>query len=99
MNNYYNNNQNSPSFGMWLTLSILCAIFASRICGIIAIIFIVVANSAYKNGNLAEYQYNLKIVKIVLTIGLVVGIVFFVLGSVFGFLFGVLRFFTHHIFW
>ena len=86
-NNGYNNyppNQSCPSFGLWLGLSIACALLASKICGIIAIIYIVFANNAYKQGDYTKYQSNFKTVKIALIIGLVLGIVSFVFGFFFG---------------
>lgn len=49
-NNGYPSNQSCPSFALWLALSIACAIFASKICGIIGAVYIILANNAYKKG-------------------------------------------------
>lgn len=87
-NNPYNNNpynkypQNTscPSFGLWLGLSIACALIASKLCGIIGVIYIVFANDAYKHGNYQKYEANFKTVKIALLIGLIIGIIAFFFG-------------------
>ena len=73
MNNYNNNplppTQSCPSFGLWLALSIACTLLANKLCGIIAIVYIVFANTAYMQGNYEKYESNFKTVKIALLIG------------------------------
>ena len=66
--------QNAPSFGTWLTLSILCAVFLNKICGVIGIIFIIMGNNAFKIGNFDDYEKQLKRCKIALLVGLILGI-------------------------
>ena len=69
----YPSSQNAPSFGTWLTLSILCAVFLNKICGVIGIIFIIMGNNAFKIGNFDDYEKQLKRCKIAL-LGLILGI-------------------------
>lgn len=61
MNNYNNNpmppNQSCPSFSLWLALSIVCLLLANKICGIVAIVYIVlqtplICRAIMKNMNL-----------------------------------------------
>ena len=70
----YPSSQNAPSFGTWLTLSILCAVFLNKICGVIGIIFIIMGNNAFKIGNFDDYEKQLKRCKIALLVGLILGI-------------------------
>ena len=62
MNNYNNNplppSQSCPSFGLWLALSIACTLLANKLCGIIAIVYIVFANTAYMQGNYTDRCYS-----------------------------------------
>lgn len=94
-NNNYNNNynnyggpaaQNCPSFALWLTLGILCALFASRICGVISIIYLIMGNTAYKAGNYPQYESQFKTVRIALVIGLVLWIVLRIFRIIGGFI-------------
>ena len=76
MNNYNNNplppSQSCPSFGLWLALSI------------IAIVYIVFANTAYMQGNYEKYESNFKTVKIALLIGVILGIIKIIFRLFFG---------------
>lgn len=79
---------NFPSYGTYLTLSILSFIFTSWICGLISIIQITKGNTAYKNGDAFTYQKCVKNSKTALIVGLVIGILniilqvsLFMLGS------------------
>lgn len=90
MNNYNNNpmppNQSCPSFGLWLALrlSIVCLLLANKICGIVAIVYIVFANTAYMQGNYEKYESNFKTVKIALLIGVILGIIKIIFRLFFG---------------
>lgn len=88
MNNYNNNpmppNQSFPSFGLWLALSIVCLLLANKICGIVAIVYIVFANTAYMQGNYEKYESNFKTVKIALLIGVILGIIKIIVRFFFG---------------
>ena len=83
MNNYNNNpmppNQSCPSFSLWLALSL-----ANKICGIVAIVYIVFANTAYMQGNYEKYESNFKTVKIALLIGVILGIIKIIFRLFFG---------------
>lgn len=70
----YQNTPNCPSYSMWLTLSILCAVMLNTICGIIGIVYVVMGNNAFKAGDYAQYESNTKTMKIALLIGLILGI-------------------------
>ena len=88
MNNYNNNpmppNQSCPSFSLWLALSIVCLLLANKICGIVAIVYIVFANTAYMQGNYEKYESNFKTVKIALLIGVILGIINIIFRLFFG---------------
>ena len=88
MNNYNNNplppSQSCPSFGLWLALSIACTLLANKLCGIIAIVYIVFANTAYMQGNYEKYESNYKTVKIALLIGVILGIIKIIFRLFFG---------------
>lgn len=91
--NYYNNGgrynngypvSQCPSFALWLVLGILCALFSSRICGVIGIIYLLMANNSFKAGNYPQYESQIKTVKIALLAGLIIGIALFMIGFVAG---------------
>ena len=88
MNNYNNNplppSQSCHSFGLWLALSIACTLLANKLCGIIAIVYIVFANTAYMQGNYEKYESNFKTVKIALLIGVILGIIKIIFRLFFG---------------
>lgn len=69
------NNGETPGFVKYLILSILETLCCCQIAGIIGIVFTVLFNSAYKSGNIADFESKQKIAKVVLLIGLGIGIV------------------------
>ena len=78
-NGYYNQNMNqmnqkTPGFTKYLILSILQTLCCCQITGIIALVFTLFANSAFKKGDIADYQYKIKGARTSLIIGLVIGI-------------------------
>ncbi|MCM1495569.1 MAG: CD225/dispanin family protein [Bacteroides sp.] len=62
-------------FGLMLGLSIAELVCCFPICGIIGIIFAVLANNAYKEGDYTTYEKQAKTVKITLIVGLIVGLI------------------------
>lgn len=78
-------NGDAPGFIKYLVLSILETLCCSWIPGVIGIIFTVLFNSAYKSGNIADYESKKKIAKVALWIGLAVGII---ANLLIGFLYG-----------
>ena len=76
-NNYSMNNQiqgSTPGFTKYLTLSILQLACCSQVPGIIALVFTILFNSAYKRGDMTDYESKKKNAKIALIIGLVIGV-------------------------
>ena len=76
--NGYNQNMpvgSAPEFTKYLILSIVEMICCCQITGIIGIVFAVMANSAFKIGNMMDYQAKIKNTKTTLLIGLAIGIV------------------------
>lgn len=82
MNTNNNNNtssgQSAPDYILWLILGIVltctvCCCFncAGPVFGIITIVLALMANSAFKIGNMVEYQSKIKSAKIVCIIGLI----------------------------
>lgn len=69
-------------FGLMLGLSIAELVCCFPICGIIGIIFTVLANNAYKEGDYTTYEEKAKQVKITLIIGLVIGLIMNILFMV-----------------
>lgn len=78
----------APNFTMYLILSIAELLCCSFITGIIALILTIMANSAYKIGNMIDYQSKMKISKILLIVGLCIGIIMYVLIFVIFFVIG-----------
>lgn len=69
-------NQGShPDFVMYLVLSILQTFCCFAITGVISIVFTVMGNSAYQQGNIAEAESKFRTVKTTLIVGLVIGII------------------------
>lgn len=90
-NNYntgYNYNNvtpsNFPSYTTYLVLSIISIILASWIFGLIALLSTTGANTAFKNGNYAQYESSKKRAKVMLIISLVWGILQFIIGFIMG---------------
>lgn len=69
-------------FGLMLGLSIAELLCCFPICGIIGIIFTVLANNAYKEGDYTTYEEKAKQVKITLIVGLIVGLILNILVMV-----------------
>ena len=65
----------APEFTKYLILSILEMVCCCQITGIIGIVFVVMANSAFKMGNMMDYQVKIKNVKTTLLVGLIIGII------------------------
>ena len=87
MNGYNNQIQGStPGFAKYLTFSILEILCCSWIPGVIALVFIILFNTAYRRNDMAEYESKKKAAKITLWIGLIVGIV---INVIIGVLYGV----------
>ncbi len=61
---------NFPSYGVYLTLSILSIIFTCWPAGIVAVVQTTGANTAFKNGDAFTYQKKRKNAKIALIVGL-----------------------------
>ena len=66
---------NAPSFVTILVLAILQTCCCNTITGITAIILILVANGAYKSGNIDDYESKKKAATIVLIVGVILSIV------------------------
>lgn len=73
------NTQSTPGFTKYLILSILQMLCCCQITGIIALVFTILANSAFKIGNLAEYQSKIKGAKTTLIVGLIVAAVIYII--------------------
>ena len=79
-NGYYNQNMNqmnqkTPGFTKYLILSILQTLCCCQITGIIAFVFTLFANSAFKKGDMMDYQSKLKGARTSLIVGLVIGVI------------------------
>lgn len=65
----------APDYMLWLILGIVqictlcCCNCTAPITGIITVILVVMGNTSYKQGNLADYQSKMKIAKIVCGVG------------------------------
>ena len=95
-NSYYNNNQGGKpvnkngkpipnNFGMKLTFSII-EIFTCTLFGILALVFTVLQNNAYKMGNWEDFKSKRKISNIMLWIGFafsLLGVIIIILAIVF----------------
>lgn len=78
-NGYYNQNMNqmnqkTPGFTKYLILSILQTLCCCQITGIVALVFTLFANSAFKKGDMMDYQYKIKGAKTSLIVGLIIGV-------------------------
>ncbi len=60
---------------MWLGLSIAEIVLFSRLIGLPALIFVILANNNYRVGNIKGFQSKLKLAQIFLIIGLIIGII------------------------
>ncbi len=60
---------------MWLGLSIAEIVLFSRLIGLPALIFVILANNNYRVGNIEGFQSKLKLAQIFLIIGLIIGII------------------------
>lgn len=60
---------------MWLGLSIAEIVLFSRLIGLPALIFVILANNNYRVGNIGGFQSKLKLAQIFLIIGLIIGII------------------------
>lgn len=87
-NGYYNqgmnqmpqmNPQSTPEFTKCLVLSIIQMLCCCQITGIIALVFTILANSAFKIGNFADYQAKIKGAKTTLTVGWIVAAVIYII--------------------
>lgn len=85
-NGYYNNGMNhtpnmnpqsAPEFTKNLTLSIVQLLCCNQITGVLAIIFTVLANSAFKMGNMIDYQSKNNAAKTTLRIGWIISAIIY----------------------
>ena len=60
---------------MWLGLAIAEIVLFSRLIGLPALIFVILANNNYRVGNIEGFQSKLKLAQIFLIIGLIIGII------------------------
>jgi hypothetical protein len=60
---------------LWLGLSIAEIVLFSRLIGLPALIFVILANNNYRVGNIEGFQSKLKLAQIFLIIGLIIGII------------------------
>lgn len=67
-------NNGAPKFGLYLALSLIEMILCGNIFGLIALIMIILANSAYKAGDEVSGASKLKTCKVLLIVGLVTSI-------------------------
>lgn len=72
------NPQSAPEFTKYLVLSIIQLLCCNQITGIVALVFTILANSAFKIGNILDYQSKIKGAKTTLLIGWIVGILLYV---------------------
>lgn len=73
----------APDFTKTLILSIVQMLCCCQITGIIALIFTIIANSAFKSGNMNEYYTKQKSAKTALKVGWIIGVVVVLLMIVF----------------
>ena len=90
-NGGYTPQQSNPTFTKYLILSILELICCCPITGIIALVFTIMANSAFNSSNMNTYNQYTKYSKV----SLIVGVVLAILSFVFAMLSGVLSLFLN----
>ena len=82
MDNYFYNSssyhepvpEKNPKFTKYLIFSILEILLFSWIPGVLGLIFTLMADSDFKNGNLEGYTTKMNYAKIALIVGLILGI-------------------------
>ena len=82
------NQQSAPEFTKYLILSIIQLLCCNQITGVIAIVFTVLANSAFKVGSMIDYQSKTKAAKTTLTVGWIISaIIYGLIIVIYGFAF------------
>lgn len=71
--------QSTPEFTKYLVLSIVQMMCCCQITGIIALVFTILSNSAFKIGNIEDYQSKIKAAKTTLIVGCIIGVIAYII--------------------
>ena len=72
-------NMSAPGFTKWLIISILQMMCCNQLTGIICLVMVLMADSDFKRGIMADYQGKMKTVKILTAIGVIFSFIIIVL--------------------
>lgn len=85
-------NPKAPWFVTYLILSILELFCCNQITGVIALVFIIMGNSAYQAGQMLDAENKRKTAKLSLIIGLILGILIYIAVIIIYFVVGLAAF-------
>lgn len=70
--------QPNPTFTKDLVFSIIQLLCCNQITGVISLVFVILANSAFRVGNVADYQAKTKAAKVSRIIGWILGVLIYI---------------------